>query len=244
MNYLPNSHLKGYNNLTDFDIEESKRLDTHSRENESMKFKENTKRRHDFLSSSSDRMESPNSFMSGSLRQSKSYMMSNLSKPSVECFRPIRNIPNVVHSPEYHFKPNRNNSLLRNNQYEFIVSSPAVPNQEAEIPLIVSNSNIKISPDITIKFPMQPEDCRNFFRKYFKRKKIGKRFISNLARNQSESVKQMYSKSKKKSNLDTKHYSFLRNPYGDSLRSKIHSKKIKSRQHSNSPSGVSASNNK
>ena len=163
MNYIPNSHLRGHNNFTDFDIEESKRLDTHSRENESMKFKENTKRRLDFLSSSSDRMESPNSFMSGSLRQSKSYMMSNLSKPSVECFKPIRNIPNVINSPEYHLKPNRNESFPNSNQCEFIVSSPAVPTHEAEIPLIVSNSNIKISPDITIKFPMQPEDCRDFF---------------------------------------------------------------------------------
>ena len=244
MNYIPNSHLRGHNNFTDFDIEESKRLDTHSRENESMKFKENTKRRLDFLSSSSDRMESPNSFMSGSLRQSKSYMMSNLSKPSVECFKPIRNIPNVINSPEYHLKPNRNESFPNSNQCEFIVSSPAVPTHEAEIPLIVSNSNIKINPDITIKFPMQPEDCRDFFRKYFKRKKIGRRFRSSPARNQSESVKQMYSKSKKKSNQDTKHYSFLRNPYGESLRSKIHSRKVKSRQYSNSPSGASASNNK
>lgn len=90
-NYFPNSNLKG-NISSDYDIEESKRLFTHSRDNESIKIKENTKRKMDFISSSSDRLESPHSFLSNSLKPSKSYMMSISQKPPIDNFKPIRNI--------------------------------------------------------------------------------------------------------------------------------------------------------
>lgn len=125
-------------------------------EKESFRIYEETKRKRDLISSSSSRLDSQNSFIQGAMLPYKSRMKDTLTSSMASLSQ---------HLPAHYFKAIRSRTSqndLSEIAEKAMACSPIVPETGPAPKLVITNPNIQIGSNITLKIPLASKEIDSF----------------------------------------------------------------------------------